>query len=319
MLKENDVLTTNEVKLNKYQRNKLEFVNEYYENEGTQLNSYRVLKGFNQDELLRGKDLGEMGETEIIELITSIPSTSKRTIQNIYCVLEKYQAWCMEKGINITNINPMDNINVSDDLLSGIQKKTLKKKFISKQEMYDMIDEYLKDDTAVYQSACMVPLLFYGIAGEMFIELRQLRPQDINWKNNTIKVYSEDNCREVWVDDKCLGLLENAIQETSRTRSDGKVDTYVPSEFVFKNSKGKNADMIKRQRVFERVKEVVGGVITPASLVKSGQIEMLERILEVNGEVRNEHYKHVTSLYNKEGSSWIRLKEDFLLINEIKE
>lgn len=317
MLKEKEVLTTNEVELNRYQRNKLEFVNEYYENENTQLNSYRILKGFNDEELLRGKDLGEMGEMEMIELITAIPSTSKRTIQNIYCVLEKYQTWCMEKGINITNINPMNNINVTNDLLSGIQKKTLKNKFITRQEMYDMIDRYLKDETSVYQSACMVPLLFYGIAGEKFAELRQLRPQDIDWDKNTINIYNENGSRRVWVDNKCLSLLENAIQEKSRIRIDGKVDNYISSEFVFKNSKGKNADMIKRQRVFERVKEVVGGVVTPASLVKSGQIEILKRRLKVDGIVENEDYKEVTRIYNKEESSWIRLKEDFLLIQEM--
>lgn len=300
--------------LNKFELNKLAFVNEYYSNEGTQVNSFRILRLFNKEELAKGRDLYELNEEEIKELITSLPSTSKRTIQSLSCVFDKYHNWAIEKGLNVTNINPMNNINVTEDLLIGLQKKTLKKKFLTKSEMYESIDEYLKNETSVYQCASIVPLLFHGIAGEGFCEIRNLKPEDVNFDTNIITIKGSESTREVWVDDKCLALIEEACNETYRLRADGKIDNYNPSDYIFKNSKLGNTDPIKRQRVFERVKEVLGGVVTPMSLLKSGQMEMLKRMLKEKGTLTNDDYKLVTKLYNKEESSWLRLKEDFLII-----
>ena len=51
--------------LNKFELNKLAFVNEYYSNEGTQVNSFRILRLFNKEELAKGRDLYELNEEEI--------------------------------------------------------------------------------------------------------------------------------------------------------------------------------------------------------------------------------------------------------------
>jgi hypothetical protein len=278
---------------------KNKFLNEY--GTGTTIFYKYVFQISHATETQLDKDIYEFNDQQLRSLIGSYKNGSLTAVQSVVSVLKKYLDFCVNHGY--IRINLLQDLSGYNDYIEFVDKTAQKNKYISKAELENIVGH-----CSNYQDAIIPVLMFYGIKGEDCSEAINLKHTHINKMEN--KIYIEGRDQWIDVDDFCMDILINAMEETQYNKSNGdenvtmksRIYNIYPTDYVLKVAARDNGNEpikpINLTSRLNRIKELWGNpYLTLTSIWYSGMLEMAKNI---------QKEKNITELE----------KEDYIKINE---
>lgn len=271
------------------------------ENDGTRhVVSYIFVASKTTEELLE-KDLYNFTDKEIGLILQNMSATTINTAKANMFNIKSYIDWCIKHGYRDNNINPL--LGKNDEWVARFIDKT-KKIHWSKEEFYDEIVNKLEN----YQDKCLVILLFNGVKGEKFTELRELKFKDINW--NTGEIYIESRDKKIKLFDKDdLKIIEKAYDQkiyyTPNEEDLYRENEMIDSEYILKNIVSKRISEPKEISIavlysrLSHIKEQFDlEYLTPNSIVQSGQLYMAYELWSEYGKLDKEEFNIIGDRFN---------------------
>lgn len=324
-------LTTDDyTTFDKYQKHKIEYLNEVYDNRRTQEVYWGIFQRFvNYQEVNKKKDLFLFNSEEIEEILKSIPTTSIRTKRAAWTGIYKYLDWAIKRGYNFTGINPCKDIRIEDIL--KVNKNALAKKVYTLKEVYNIAIE-AENKGSQYQEILALLLPRYGVLGKESNWLVNLRWEDIDRENKVIYIINRKTGElesELDIDNDLINWIDKAKEEKGYTVA-GKNGGERPMIFydrgyVFKTTK-KDKDTVNKMVLYSYLARVCvnAGVdkISTSDLVRSRKVDLLNEINETNKELTVQDFKFVSNKFspNSSYSTYSSLLDDYKLLTgfEIK-
>ncbi len=311
----------NNLELGKFRENKKTFLEDNYDNEKTQLTYGRLFKLFIDTEDALNKELALFNREELLQVIGSIPTYSKRTINTLDSLLTNYMAWATQRGINPTGVNPMQSVNVKDHLEKNINTNLLSKRFVTKEDLYSIASKCEN-----VQDAVCVLLPFYGVYGQNCSEIINLKWENVKEEQNEIHIITENDeePRFVKVDKELIEYLKKADKEFiyHRDKAEGEMPL-IDNGYILKvpNRKNNTSDKISPVTIRQRMQKVMSKsdkfkLVTMKSLVTSGKFHKLEEIKAEKGTLTDEDFRNVVELFSGNKKSYFTLKEDYYFVNK---
>jgi integrase len=247
-------------------------------NEGSRNTIKYVFLASKRTEEIKGMDLYNFSKEDIALVLKDIPMISFHTVRANFSYINSYITWCIKNGYRENNLNPLDTVDRK--WLSQFYDKTLKIHY-----SYDEFIDLLEDDilqNSIDKSLLM--LMFHGIIGEQFSQIKSLQFSDIDFNNKTI--YVKERNYHVPVDEKTIEYLQKARNEKTyyQFNSGNKEFTekvLLESQYVFKtiqSPRGEANAPIKTNVIYKRLhsfKELFESeYLTPNAIKQSGMIKM---------------------------------------------
>lgn len=248
-------------------------------------------------EKAKSKGLENFNEDDVIEIINSMPTSSRTVKYKMFKMIEQFEEWALQRGFN-HSYNPCTNIDFNK--VVEINKSILESKYIDLEEAYKVCEK-AKTKGVDYQDIVAFMLCRYGLKGKEWIEVRFLRWEDVDFENKVINVTNRDDdefdesnlkiIKRIKIDDRMINYLYAAKEETTYekdTRALNK-DTfrefkYMDFGYVCKVTENTNEVAITftvlRNRIVNLYKAVGMNRISMKDLVKSKKIDDLNDILK---------------------------------------
>lgn len=250
---------------------------ESIENEGSRNTISYIFKASETTEKILGKDLYNFSIEEVGLVLQNMTGTTITTVRSNAVNIRMYMSWCIQNGYRDNNLNPLDGYG--KEWLEQFVDDT-KKIHWSENEFYNEIVEQL--DNA--QDQALLSLIFEGIIGKGFSELKEIHYNHINWNTNEIIIKRDGKEKTMSVSNKTMRFVENAYkQKTYRTFSEKTGDynekEMVSSDYLFKNVKSprtKEGEPLSLQVFYNRMQAVKEkfslDYLTPNSIRQSGAL-----------------------------------------------
>lgn len=226
-----------------------------------------VFKKSAQSERFYDKDLFDFSLRELELFFYSLQPKSLDASQNYVSMVLHYIDWAMERRYTQLHLNPLNNVTPEWKRQFGYH---LVKDLWSEQEMIKIIKEIPNKQYAV-----IIALLFNGINGKDLSEISNLKVNDIDFDNKTLKVECmTGRKRELKVDELCIKIIEDALKQQT-IESLIKIDS----------------DQRRRYYDITETKYVLRKSATKATVddrVESGQIR--KRIIEVSNWIGEKYF-----------------------------
>lgn len=318
--------TDNYSLFDKFQKNKLNYLNEVYDNERTQEVYWGVFQRYiHYHEVNKNKDLYSFSSSEIEDLLLSIPTSSTRTKRAAWTAICKYLDWATNRGYNSTGINPCKDIKIESVL--KINRKALAKKVYSKDEIYNIVNTaYRRGSQSQEILAVLLPR--YGILGKESSWLINLKWQDVDRESKKIYIrdYEDNIIAVIDIDDRLINWidkakLENGYDVVGKAGKDRKI-TFYDNGYVFKTTR-RDSEKINKMIIYGYVSRVCKNSdvekISLSDLVKSMKFELLDDLKKRKGELDVEDFKYISNLFNpnESYSTYNSLLNDYKVINNI--
>lgn len=314
---------------------KIKFIKESYPNEDTKIFIFYIFKKSASTENFYNKDVCVFNSDEILDLVRRLNYNTQNALESAMSVFATYVDWCIAndfRGKYENNINDFELFIKTQDLSQFLSKLRAKNRYLTKEEVHDMVD-YLYN----FQDKATILAMYEGILGESAHELRLLTTKDIDIKSSTVKLIDADGTiRTKKISSKLVGILLNASEETEYYQDNGEaiskstsVRKLAETPYVIKPvRRGYNNDEPLgygsfSQRIVRIKKYVEYPFITASTLYNSGAIN---RVLEITDRLGlkepNDEVFRVLKLdteYNMSDGAIYRLKQTFQLANSLKE
>lgn len=247
-------------------------------------------------ELAKNKGLQDFNEDDIIEIINSMPTSSRTVKYKMFKMIEQFEEWALERGFN-HSYNPCTNIDFNK--VVEINKSMLESKYISMEDSYNVCEK-AKINGTDYQDIVAFMLCRYGLKGKEWNEVRFLRWEDVDFENKVINVTNRDSdefdesdlkvIKRIKIDDRMINYINAAKEETSYERDTRSInkDTfrefkYMDYGYVCKATETNDEVVISfaalRYRIVNLYKAAGIKRISMKDLVKSKKIDNLNAIL----------------------------------------
>lgn len=195
-----DVTYMNEVEL------KQEFLNILKNKSESQLNlGKNVLIKIDEVELSKGKNIYTFELGEIKEFLRGLEATSISTLNTYYSILKKYIEYinttCENKDINFDTLKLS-----SSDMTELLDQQAHKERYIKREDLFKLISNAVNP-----QDKALFLLLFEGVRGKEYNDLRLLQEKDIDFETNTIQL---PNKKLVIKDRRTMFILKSAIRQS---------------------------------------------------------------------------------------------------------
>lgn len=291
-----------------FQREKLIFLNELYDNENTLFAMWRVYDRYiHIYEIHMQEDLKYFDTVQIKNILFMLFNYSDDTMRTIYTFMRTYFEYCIGKAEIFQN--PTEIIDI--DMYLANNRKVKEDKIYSLDYVYDLVDDAKK-----YSSfSNVIPLLLvrYGVKGNKMSWLVNLKWSDIDFENKEINIFDRDNGKLITslpVDNRLLKILDQYRSYLT--------DKNILNDYVLAS---KNGNQISTIGVHSRNKYLTDDLskhidnfrrISTNDLLKSRQIELLlkmrtkrmlstydtQRVSEVlNGEIGDQYVQRLKRLY----------------------
>lgn len=280
----------------------------------------------------KNKGLEDFNEDDIIEVINSIPSSSRTVKYKMFKMIEQFEEWALQRGFN-HSYNPCTNIDFNK--VVEINKSILESKYIDLEDAYD-ICEKARMNGIYYQDIIAFMLCRYGLKGKEWSEIRFLRWEDVDFDNKFINVTNRDDdefdendlkvIKKIKIDDTMVNYLLLAKEETTFKKYTRALEkktfrefTYMDFGYVCKVTENSNEVTITftmlRNRIVNLYKAAEVKRISMKDLVKSKKIDDLNDILRYKRtEFKGEFEKDNTRLDLNTLTNY-----DFMIVQEYYE
>ena len=241
-------------------------------------------------EEMKGKDICNFIESEILEFLTGFASCSISTIASYTSLLRSYTQWCCNNNINIDHINHYDMITLNM-METCVNRIISEEKHITVDELKEVMNNMVNvcDRTLVYS-------LFYGICGKECVELTGIRLDDIDRNSQKVKLVTD---REVYAPVDLCDMLSYSCQTydyilTSGGKFDSlSLDENDASPFKRRSNARFSTQERAKLRIISRLtklREDTGCVaLTIDRLRNSGIIHHMKNVMESNPELNKEN------------------------------
>jgi integrase len=230
-------------------------------------------------EAKRDKDIYDFNLTDLAKAIKGTNPYSLSVAQSTGRFIYSYISWAIDKGLRKNNIHPMDGVNQAwyEELIDRS-----KKIHYSYDEFIELVNELPNA-----QDKALLMLLWHGILGHSFSELRQLNMNDINWTSK--EIYIEERNQYVKVCDKCLEFIKEAYHQPVFYTYVSKENKYnerelISSGYIFKNTKSprineEDPPPVSQAVLYTRIRQIKEALnleyLTPNGVRQSGMISMV--------------------------------------------
>lgn len=261
-----------------------------------------------------GKDLYDF-RLEDIEYVLYDASPSTFVSSHVLGrIITSYITWAIEEGLRRNKINP----------LWGVGPEFFQRFVDKKIELY-LSDEKLRqlENWCVNaQDAVILRLLFEGVRGREYSELRNIKKSDISIETNVLRLVNEGNkVREIELSDRAIKLLLKAAGENIYYKRNGEIvednrirsyTDLVNNEYVLRSSLTRTfhlnepidaATINRRITSLRRIFDIPR--LTPTNIAKSGMIKMAYDLVG-DGEITANAYKEIAHRFNV--NNWYSLK-----------
>lgn len=254
----------------------------------TIVNKYQLPSLFNKTELFEKqlrKDVSLFSKYEALDMLRSMKFRSIPSIKVAVTYLSDYTEWCIGNEITSAKKNHFNRTEITQDTLASCISV-----FNSGIQIVDK-EEVLRWCSVVANPSDKVIMLgmFEGIKGKNFMELLNLRKEDINEEKFTVCLFDRANplpVSETLVD----YMIESAEEMFGYGPMGGKQYKFVESDLVIKEMPQSNplsSDLQKSRRIYNRTRNVFAelGVewMTTNALTESGIVYMLLEDSKVAG------------------------------------
>ncbi|MCM3584239.1 hypothetical protein M3182_00605 [Mesobacillus maritimus] len=233
------------------------------------------------------KDLYNFSLTQIGEVIEKSRPYSSTVARSSGRNISQYISWAIENGYSDISLNPLKDVDSKwCDQFVDKNKRT----HFSEDELYNIIIEHLPNA----QDQALISVLFEGIIGEDFKELKNLSYNNINWETNEIIIIGRNT--PIMVSDRTIWYLKKATNETTYYFYNTESDDYtkkelIDSKFIFKNvmsPRAKKGQPVSKQTFYSKlnsIKEILDVDFNPNSIKQSGMIKMAADIVKKKVEI----------------------------------
>ena len=282
-----------------FRLNKLEFLNECYENEKTRVTYWTLYKTniliYEQN---MNKDLMFFSTEDIHGMLNSLIYSYNTTRDNISSFINNYCRWAEKRGY--IKINPMVGLNKNDIRINS--NSFIKNKIYGKNEFYNMIRK-MSQDTNIQN---LLPLILarYGIIGINLNQMSHLRWEDINYNTMEVNIICDnETIKKLPVDKEFLSYIDKA-----KLFEGDSFYKYTNCGYVLKKANNGRRDLKKvvgKNTIFNRVNECCKVLKMPRIPFKS---LLLSRQMEVLVDIRKQKrlafsdFEYVVSMFDFEGS-----------------
>jgi integrase len=273
-----------------------------YDNEQTQATIRNVFAKTELVESVLEKDLYEMNLTELGKCIENTNPYNKNVAKSTGRFISQYLTFCTENGYRNSNINPLKGVD--DEFYDKYVDKS-KKIHFSFNEFLELLEDPILHNA---QDKSFLFLIFEGLLGEQFSELRELKISDIDFENKT--VYIKERGQKVEISDECIKYLEKTINEKTYYNYNPKTKDFnerelLQSVYVFKTTKSPRAtegQMVGMSMLYTRIhalKEILDlEYFTPNAIKQSGMIKMAVDIFKEEGVLGYDQLAKIGEKYN---------------------
>ncbi|MGL6184851.1 MAG: hypothetical protein ACRC1T_05675 [Clostridium chrysemydis] len=321
--------------LDEFLNNKINFLIEEYEDKLTKMNYwktfYNKIYGF---EISFNKDLALFNEMEIESILRSQYTTSPGFLKYLKSLLNKYEEWALKVGLNPT-YNPVPAINININEI--IDTKNIRSKYVTLDELFDMwesIDNYDKD----YQefAAALLPRL--GLKGKNWDEVKCLKYDDIDFKNNIINVtnrnknnlYEDTIVKRISFDERVAEILEKAYTSEHKIKVFGsnrneEILEYKKNGLIIKKIDRDDKEEIIGSPYFRNLlqsffKKADEQYIAAKDLFRAAEIDKLLEIKNNKewGKLENNDFKDVLEEFEGEStnSKYTALRDHYIIVTK---
>jgi integrase len=273
------------------------------------------------------KDVYEMSDSQIGEVLDNFEATSYETIYSKVSYLNQYVDWCIKEQYLTTNINNARLYLGKENIEKYVKKSSIKYKYLNKEE-YD----YLIDFCVNAQDAAIFALLYEGARGRQLKEhaleeLRNLKWEDVDENNNTITLRRDNgDGRPLTVSSKTIELLKDANNEQKYMKNNGQHSEW------FAKRKNTHLLLINTGYILTPTIQGVYGRITPQNIIQriktikrtygnnpfisvnnismSGMVEYTKQIKEENsGVLTKTDCLKVCERFGQNKAYWYKIKQ----------
>ncbi|MEH7116130.1 site-specific integrase [Neobacillus vireti] len=271
-----------------------------YDNEQTQKTIRNVFYKTYIIENTLEKDIYEQNLSEIAKCIENTRPATKSVAMSNGRFLASYISFAISHGYTNSNINPLKTVlpEFYDNLIDKNRK------------IHYSYDEFLQllEELQNGQDQAFLFLIWEGLMGEKFSELRSLKFENIDFENKT--VYVEERDQYINVSDKCIEYLEKAYNQRTYYSYVPKTQDYrekalLPSPYVFKNVKAPRTQentMVNMAVFYNRLaamKEILGiDMLTPNGISQSGMLWEAVKLYEEEKELGYDQMAKIGVKYN---------------------
>ncbi|MFS0560484.1 site-specific integrase [Terribacillus sp. 179-K 1B1 HS] len=264
------------------------------------------LKRAEEMESFLDKDLSTFTEQQILEVIMAGDHASETAARSALTHLRSYINWAIQNGLTSSNINMADRIT-TNHLQTAISHN--KKFHITEKDLNE-----LENNLINAQDRVVVRLIFEGVFGRQFAELRNLKKGDINEIDNSILLTDlKKEQRKITVSSKCMQTIREALEEDMYAYNNGKSTTSVKEAPLLDNGyiirhklAGRNREgshepipSFHIYRIFDVLKIVSKNpYLDPNKVKQSGQLYYGYKHLKNGRELDNDFYDKLSDQFH---------------------
>ncbi|EGT3606766.1 phage lytic cycle repressor MrpR family protein (plasmid) [Clostridium perfringens] len=318
--------------LDKYLKNKMRYLED---SDYTEVVKKNMWKNFYNRvwkyEKRINKELGMFNEEDIKGFIKSQYTNSMPLIVFLGSLLNGYEEWALKTGINPT-YNPCNNLDFKE--FAMIDAQDLRDKYIAIDELLDKWEENKHKEFARYQEFALVLLIRLGLKGKSWNEVKYFKYEDIDFKNNILRVTNRDEnnigdkiIKNIKVSDEVLEIFERANKENEFEiiRGTKKIWEYKNTPYLIKVLPTSSDEIIStstfRNSIAHFFEIIESNYIPAKNLFKDAELDALQEIkdnsnfgkLETNDFVKVvEYYENAKSI----NTAATKLKEYYIFVTK---
>lgn len=256
------------------------------------------------------KDVSNFVKEEIIKMYQAMQTYSFESLNNMHSQLSIYADFCVNNGVLVENHYKEINIK---QIYSLSDKPEVKERIITREQLLD-ICRMMPNASDSFIFLC----LFEGIKGNDYMEIRQIKKEDINFKEKTIRLRSgklggnNEYIRTVNVSQELLDYARRSAREIEYEPlvGDGirmvplsETDNHIVRQTKRAETQGIPPVFTRRILKMLNFQDIVPG-ITATSIRYSGKLHFIkERCSELNiaayDYVMKDYYLEVEKQYGE--------------------
>lgn len=261
------------------------------------------------------KDLCQFTFEEMESVLYGFEANNRNTIESYARIISSYLKWAIGKNYIKKNVLA---VLKPDDFQRYLTNKEIYFKNTQLQRYEDLCENY--------QDAVIIRMLFEGVGGKQFSEIRNLKKEDVDFERSTLRListlkadtngvpikYTERNLR---VSDRLMSLIRGAIDQKTYMKKNGELNQtdnnnirpytdLVDNDYVVRPSITKTEHWlhpVDKYVIYRRIAIISESLdienLTAKFIQRSGMIYQAHLLMEDN-EVSLDDLKIVSEIFN---------------------
>ena len=280
----------NERELNKFQKNKLNWLYDTDYSYNSKLNFWKLFNNnvtFIEEE--KGKDVYDFDKSEIIDLIKNTPSLKVSTKLTLFSMISRYIDWTVNRGFNYIG-NPCDTINIHKIL--DIDVEVTKEQYQSLHKFYSWLHG-MKNAVSPIDIAMLV-FMRYGVNTK---DMGNIKPNDIDRENLLLNTTNKGIPVSIPIDTMFIEYMDKAIDcyEFDNIK-------YEYSDYILKPQQNMKSDIVTDVMIFNKynviLKKSQQKRLSISQLNLNRKYDLLYNKFMLNDEITVEDIKEVLYIFN---------------------